>query len=557
MSDEVSFCVKDVLKRPLFQRAQLIAGRNGWYREIRWVHILEITHAAPYVSKNDLILTTGLWLKQSVKDGLEYMRQILDHETAGLCIEFGTTIDEIPEEIIQFCNHHDFPLILFRQPVRFEEITQDIHAHLINQHFSLLKNLERFSQKQQKLILQSTDIPAILRLLHQYTRETIVYLSSIEANKIYPPVSHASADAINTFCNEKIKEFDRIKKKQIWKMDDEHFMMIQPVICFGQVFSYVGIMSRQSHPTEYMKLLIDYTAKAVATVLLRTQFLEEKIMRSQNELIQDILSQRIESEEQAKMRMGLPSPNEEKYLFVGGIIEFEHNVMKGGLERIEAINQDILVLIRSLLKKYRLHHLIMMKNNQIYLLCAKENIRDDSSPILKNNIQAMIDGLTLFIGKTLTGLNVHVGFGKTRHQLIETFKSFKEAYQVIEVSQSVPVMRRRYFYEDIGIYQLLKAVPQPFLSAFVQDHLGRLIAFDRKHHLSLIKTLTVYFRQMGSKGETAKKLFIHRQTLYNRLEKISDILGDDFFEPQRRHCLEMALLGYELLRADDRVMDGV
>ncbi|MDF2909461.1 MAG: polyketide synthase regulator [Sporolactobacillus laevolacticus] len=554
--DEMPFCVKDVLERPLFQRATLIAGRRGMFREVRWVHILEITHAAPYVSKHDLILTTGLWLKRSVKSGLEYTRQIIDHETSGLCIEFGTTIDEIPDKIIELCDEHDFPLILFRQPIRFEEITQDIHSYLINQHFGLLKNLEQFSQQQQQLVLRSTDIPAILRLLQNYSEGQILYLSAIESNKFYPPVATETAEIINAFCNKKMKDFDQIQEAEIWKMDETHFILIQPVVCFGQVFSCVGMVLHQAHPTEYMKLLIDYTAKAVATVLLRTQFLEERILSNQNELIQDILSRRIESEEQAQMRMGLPSPNGEKYIFVGGIIEFEHNVIEAGPERMEARNQDILVLIRSLLKRYQMHHLLMMKNNQIYLLCAKEKVNHESLPALYKNIFGLIEGLKKYIDQALAGLQFHVGFGKSKTQLLDMWLSFKEAYQVIEVSQTVPSMKDCCFYAKMGVYQLLKAVPLPTLGDFVNDQLGDLLDYDRKHHLNLIETLDIYSKCMGSKGETAKRLFIHRQTLYNRLEKIRDILGEDFFEPHRRHCLEMALLGHPLRDISDRKSDS-
>ncbi|GGL48723.1 PucR family transcriptional regulator [Sporolactobacillus putidus] len=547
MVEEMSFCIKDVLERPLFHRAKLIAGGKGIYREVRWVHILEITHAAPYVSKNDLILTTGLWLKRSVESGLDYMLQIIDHETAGLCIEFGTTIDEIPEEIIKLCNEYDFPLILFRQPVRFEEITQDIHSFLINQHFEVMKNLEQFSQKQQQIILRSTDIPAVLRLLHKYTSGQIVYLSSTETNKFYPEIDKETAEQFSAFYKEKKGDLISVQEANVLKMDEHHFFLIQPVICFGQVFSHVGMILHQSHPTEYMMLLTDYTAKAVATLLLRTQFLEEKILRNQNELIQDILSRQIESEEQAQMRMGLPAPNEGNYLFIGGVIEFEHNVIEAGPERMEAMNQDILVLIRSLLKKYQMHHLIMMKGNQIYLLCAKEKVNDASVILLKDNIQALIEGLKKFIEQALGGLVFHAGFGKARNELLETWRSFNEAYQVIELSKTVPSMKRYCFYDNIGIYQLLKAIPQQVLTTFVSDELGDLITYDSKHHLNLIATLDVYFKNMGSKGETAKQLFIHRQTLYNRLEKLTDLLGEDFFEPQRRYCLEMALLGYEML----------
>lgn len=549
MIKEIPFCIKDVLERPLFHRAKLVAGKNGLNREVKWLHILEVTNAAPYVSKNDLILTTGLWLKRSVEEGLAYMRQIIDHETAGLCIEFGTTIDEIPDEMIRLCDKHDFPIILFRQPVRFEEITQDIHSFLINRHMNVLRNLEGFSRKQQQLILQSSDIPAILRLLHKYTSRQIIYLSSIEPNKFFPSVDSKTAEELNAFCRRELDKEGLERGTHLFKMEDEQFILFQPVVCFGQIFSYVGILLNQASADEYMTVLLDYTAKAVATVLLRTQFIEEKILRHQNELIQDILNRQIDNEEQAKMQMGLRLP--EKYLFIGGIVEIDHDMPETSQERIEAINQDMLVLIRALLKKQNLHYLIMIKNNQIHLLCAKEKLNSESPVHFKRNIQAMIAGLKGFVDNSAKNVIIHIGFGKARARLLDTWQSFNEAYQVAEISRTVPFMKDRPFYEDIGVYQILKAVPEAFLTSYVHDHLGDLIAYDKKHHLSLIETLDVYFRNMGSKRETANHLFIHRQTLYNRLEKIKEILGVDFFEPQKRYCLEMALLGFEMVSATD------
>ncbi|MFT8362522.1 MAG: PucR family transcriptional regulator ligand-binding domain-containing protein [Sporolactobacillus sp.] len=550
MADEMSFCVKDVLKRPLFRRAQLIAGEKGCYREVRWVHILEITHAAPYVSENDLILTTGLWLKQSLRSELEFMRQIIEHKTAGLCIEFGTTIDEIPEEMIAMCEAFDFPLILFRQPIRFEEITQDIHSFIINRHFDLLKQLEAFSQKQQQLILQSSDIQPLIRLLHTYTETQTIYLSTVSSTFHYPKMTSEQLEGLTDKFKEILAAADQTRDARVFSITDHNYLFIEPVICFGQVFSYIGAFSRQPHPTEYMTLLVDYTAKAIATVLLRTQFLEERIMRSQNQLIQDILSQQIDSEEQAQMRMGLPSPGDKNYDFLCGIIEFEHNVLVSGPEQMETMNQDLSVLIRSMLKKYQMHHLLMIKNNQFYLLSAKEKHSNHTAETLRSHMNTLLNGMHQFIDQNFNGLTFHIGFGKIRSKLIDCWRSFKEAYQVIEVAQAVPDMRTRHFYDSIGIYQLLKAVPQDFLSTFVADHLGNLIAYDATHHLELAQTLAVYFRCRGSKGETAKQLFIHRQTLYNRLDKISVILGEDYTSPQRRYCLEMALLGYQLLQSD-------
>ncbi|MFT8871216.1 MAG: PucR family transcriptional regulator ligand-binding domain-containing protein [Sporolactobacillus sp.] len=546
MAADFSFCVKDVLERPIFKRAQLIAGAKGQYREVRWVHILEITHAAPYVSENDLILTTGLWLKQSLRSELDFMRQIIEHRTAGLCIEFGTTVDEIPEEMIALCEAHDFPLILFRQPIRFEEITQDIHSFIINRHFELLQRLEQYSRKQQQLIVQSSDIAALLRLFHDYTNHAVFYLSPVALPAYYPAASGKEAASINDWFRAQLKKSGGpIESVCLLPLGPARHLLLQPVTCFGQVFSYVAVVADQPQPGEYLTLVLDYTAKAIATVLLRTQFLEERIMRSHNQLIQDILNRRIDTEEQAELQMGLPVPGSASYLFIGGVIACEHDVLASGAERMETLNQDLAVLIRALLKTTRVHHLMMQQNNRMYVLCAVESREGDGN--LLQQMQHLLDALDKFARKQLDGLTFRAGFGNPTLRLLEAYRCFQEGEQVIVVQSRINSMRTCHFYKDLGIYQLLMNVSHDFLEYFVHEQIGDLLTSERGRELKLEETLTIFFRTGLSKGETAKQLFIHRQTLYNRLDKIRDILGDDFASPNRRYSLEMALLARQLI----------
>lgn len=62
MKGKKTFTIADVLERPVFRRAKLAAGEHGVDRRVGWVHVLEITNVSPFVSRHDLILTTGLWL---------------------------------------------------------------------------------------------------------------------------------------------------------------------------------------------------------------------------------------------------------------------------------------------------------------------------------------------------------------------------------------------------------------------------------------------------------------------------------------------------------------
>ncbi|MCP3795825.1 PucR family transcriptional regulator [Paenibacillus sp. CH40] len=554
MNGKKTFTIADVLERPVFRRAKLAAGEQGVHRLVGWVHVLEITNVSPFVSRHDLILTTGLWLTRKGEERAEYMEQLIRSEAAGLCVELGTSIHEIPSEILELAERQHFPVIVFEQPVRFVEITQDIHSLLINRHHELLKDLERFSRQLQQETLRSTDMNALLRVLHDYAARQVIYMSSIETNRFVPSVQPDLADRIAGFYANEVESSMTADREGhlLFHLNESTAVLFQPVVCFGQVFSAVGLVLHSEMPTEEMSLLLDYTAKAAATLVLRTQFLEDRLLRNQNELIQDVLSGQLPSEEQAQTRMGLRLLSKGQYLFWAGVIEVEHQDKDASQVRKESINQDVLVLLRSLLKKETLHNLLMMKGSQCYILCAKEELTLRSAAQMKKVLAHTVQYIQNYAAGQLDKVRIHAGFGKVRHRMTGTDRSFEEAYEVIEVARSVPVMKDRLFYDSIGIYQLLKAVPRiPFLQEFVEDHLGELIAHDREHHMQLLDTLDAYFQSHGSKRDTAGILYIHRQTLYNRLDKINEIIEGNLADPDKRRCLEMALLAYRMLQAEN------
>ncbi|MGO4730937.1 PucR family transcriptional regulator [Paenibacillus sp. 2KB_22] len=548
MQNDRVFTIKDILARPVFGRARLAAGKDGVNRQVGWVHVLEITNVSPFVSPHDLILSTGLWL-QSEEGREEYLLQLIGSEAAGLCVEFGTSIYGIPEELIELADRHQFPLIVFEQPVRFVEITQDIHSLLINHQHQLLKSLEAYSRQLQQRTLQSTDMSAVLNLLHEYAAKPVVYISSMEPGSFVPELAPEMEQAIYTWYEQEVEHLDlNDSDTELWfHMDEEKVLLCHPVVCFGQVFSAVGMIVHPAAPVEYLKLLLDYTAKAAAALTLRSQFLEEKMVRNQNELIQDLMNGNLHQEDQAQTRMGLRLLVKGQYWFAGGVIEIEHRLKGTGRERMEANHQDVLVLLRSLLKKNNLPSLIMLKNNQVYLCCAKEAI----SAAARHQLLRLLEGIALdvkrFASRNLKQVMIHVGFGKLRSRLTSLPESLQEAYQVIEVSRSVDRMEHVHFYERMGIYQMLKALPQSFLQPFVQDHLGMLIEHDQTHHLRLVETLDAYLQNFGSKRDAAAQLFIHRQTLYNRLEKLEELMGPGYMDQGRRICLEMALLAHTMI----------
>jgi purine catabolism regulator len=81
----------------------------------------------------------------------------------------------------------------------------------------------------------------------------------------------------------------------------------------------------------------------------------------------------------------------------------------------------------------------------------------------------------------------------------------------------------------------------PDLAAFVDRAIGPLLDHDRRSKPPLLPTLQTYLAHAGRKAETARELHLNRQTLYNRLARIGELLGTDLDDPQTVLALSLAL----------------
>ena len=139
---------------------------------------------------------------------------------------------------------------------------------------------------------------------------------------------------------------------------------------------------------------------------------------------------------------------------------------------------------------------------------------------------------------------IRCGIGSPAHDLPAWRESFSHAGQALE-------MARRFqedkvlFFPDLSVYRLLfQFEHNPALIAFQEEILGPLLAYDGSPEL--LHTLEVYFEHNGSLAQASEVLFIHRNTLSYRLDRISEIAGLDLEKPETRLAVELALHIYRM-----------
>ncbi|GIH72738.1 PucR family transcriptional regulator [Sphaerimonospora thailandensis] len=134
---------------------------------------------------------------------------------------------------------------------------------------------------------------------------------------------------------------------------------------------------------------------------------------------------------------------------------------------------------------------------------------------------------------------VLVGIGRTHPSLAEAAQSYAEARHAAEVAARVPELGRSARWHDLGVYRMLARVPPDSLDGNLHPGLERLL--DDAQHLPLLQTLETYLDLAGSALATARRLRLHRTSLYYRLQRVEELVGTDLRDGAERLCLHLSL----------------
>lgn len=154
-----------------------------------------------------------------------------------------------------------------------------------------------------------------------------------------------------------------------------------------------------------------------------------------------------------------------------------------------------------------------------------------------------IDKLARSIVDTLTGefyAHCCVGIGTVVDNIKELARSFKEAQTALEVGKVFDTARDIVSYNNLGIARLIYQLPTTLCEMFLKEVFKR-GSIESLDHETLF-TIQRFFENSLNVSETSRKLFVHRNTLVYRLEKIKKLTGLDLREFEDAIVFKVALM---------------
>ncbi|WP_288924942.1 CdaR family transcriptional regulator, partial [uncultured Trichococcus sp.] len=419
--------------------------------------------------------------------------------------------------------------------VPYVDVTHDLHRALINKHYEMIDRLERFSSEVNQLLLSADALPKILQLLYRYLRLPVIY-RTMQGETICLPAP----------ATEEKKERMEALLQQSRDGVPGVSVAVKSVQAFNQKWAELAIVSPEHEITEFETLILDRCVTALAQELMRRLYVEEKRRQQEDQWLFDWLNGKHEREKVVQQLKSIePALKSLDFnAFMGTVciarIKRESAFFSSSYES-KLLHASFVA--RSIFQQHGWMAITVVRDGfLIFVLIDKRQGNGWKTRVQKALERVREVSGTEEIDFPLTDF----GVGRLVHEVTDVPRSYREAQKVLEMEERLGKPLGPLF-EDLYIFRLMDALPPDELRRFVRDYLQPVIDYDRLKGGELMQTLAMYLACRGSKQETAEKLYIVRQTLYHRLQKLEELLGNDFMSPEKRLALEFAVHAYQYL----------
>ena len=154
------------------------------------------------------------------------------------------------------------------------------------------------------------------------------------------------------------------------------------------------------------------------------------------------------------------------------------------------------------------------------IILVKEIREEDTIDDIEKVAKTISDTLS---AETMT--NIYVAIGTAVNDLKNVSASYKEAKMALEVGKIFEADKNIVNYEKLGIGRLIYQLPTPLCKMFINEvlHGIKMEQFDDEN----LSTVNKFFENNLNVSETSRQLYIHRNTLVYRLDKLQKLTGLD------------------------------
>ncbi|MFC7886682.1 PucR family transcriptional regulator [Streptomyces sp. NPDC057376] len=523
---------------------EILAGADRLHRTVRWVHAGEVPNIASLLKGGELLLTTGYGLGTRPAEQRAFVRTLAERGIAALVVELGPRFARLPAALVDTARTAGLPLVQLHREVPFVTVTEEIHTEIVNGHYALLQRAEEVHRRCTDALLGGGGVPQVLGILAGFG-DNPVFLETADGRLLYAAGSGPEgADPL-----------------QVWEgLRGPHKDAPPPAGSVlvdvpgggpgpgtatgpgagagpgpGSVRARLVMLPVRSPLAQVHRMAAERAAGILAVVLMQARQEEELAARGRGDFLTDLAEGRITAEDApAQARVLGFKPGTSPLLPVVMRLGDALSPAGGGwavlaravAEELASVGVPVLLGVRPV-------------EGRVPLLLG---LRAESERgAVADRVAAALRAGAERAGMQRPGAQPPVVVVGVAGGWAAASAGLRHAAETATAAQGLtdrPWYDARRLDIDLLLWRLRD---HPDLAAFVDRAIGPLRDHDDRSKPPLLPTLQTYLAHAGRKAETARELHLNRQTLYNRLARIGELLGTDLDDPQTVLALSLAL----------------
>lgn len=533
--------VKDILKIKSLSEAKLQAGKNGLSNQIRGINVIEAIDIENWGQPGEVLLTS-FFAFQNVSDNEVdmFFEKLHKIGISSLIIKVDRLVHQIPDRIIELCDKYLIPLIQIGKNVKYETIILEIMGPIVDRNVYLLNKYYETHSELTSLALKMPTMEEILKEFKKMLQRDVSLINSVKGTEISTNPNLCDATLLSTVevMTEKYMQFKYYRKEVIYNKIIPNIVGMQirvriPYVGYGDYELVIHEIDDQINSEDFM--VLENGVKFLQMELLKKYVISQNLFQQKNNLLSDLLNDRLYDEKDVDEVLETLNLTEYKYYQIILIRLHPHDENK---KLDSSLFPQILRLIRIRFKFSFINTAYLEKLDRIVFLL---NLSEEQKGFEVKSIEKIMAALSENI--LFEYFNYYISISSK----VEKFGISKANREVLDTQKVLKLFNNSNIimpYEELGIYKLfLETASLGELEKFVSPKIKNF----REEYPQLFDTLTMFLDTNQSFVVTSEKLFLHTKTVRYRIDKIKEILGIDFANPEEILQIQVASRLFKLL----------
>ncbi len=484
------------------------------------ISVLDNPKSIRWIKQDELVISSGYFLSTDEEKLRAIVRDLKEAGCVALGLKIKGYFNEIPEEMIDEANKVGLVLLEIPYYYSLGEFSQTVYNYIFEMNYQVRINEQRLIEDISDIFFSKRGVMEMLYRMAEFFKRTVILVDN-DFRCIY--AAKRMADKKVCYRDSKIKKIeDNDENRGLFEFSDNIQRQAYYALVPGkEANTCVLVLEDGGKLRSDEKNLIERCIKIVSMGLEQVRSKREFNYEYEDEHYKELFEyldglKKYTQEEVMNIIKEVNLPYEKKRITLQVQIKETEQLDNNYKELIEES-------IQSCKEAKQMESCVLHRNGKVivYLFTDSRESDPDAVFLAMSIAKEIVKSIS-----TIKGVKIKIGMSKCSSGCTRIKRDYQDAGKVINIAEKLDLDGELFTYNQLAFYDYLIQY-QNQTKEQCYNQILYLLQYDKENKTEYAQTLLRFLECKFNISDTAKALYVHRNTLMNRLAKLKELLHND------------------------------